>query len=156
MCYRRYHEMEGLMAMTHYEYQSKIACAWLDHTYFDNVQTGMPETQSLSSLSTANTSNTQKRTRFCDRSLDPLKGALKQRMNHLLPHWSKTSTNPQHYCQLCYWATSTHKYRNVVLCKQCNVVLCTDGCCERFHTVWDLVGEKSVIAADYEANITSN
>ena len=72
-CYRRCHEIEGLHAMTHYEYQTKIACAWLDHTYFDNVRTGIPSSQSVSSLSTTNTVDTQRRTRVSDCSFDPLK-----------------------------------------------------------------------------------
>ena len=150
--------MEGLEGMSHYDFQSKIACAWLDKTYFDKKKTAtIPRSKSQSSLTSRseNTVDTQRRSRISERSLHPLTGSLKHRLNNLLPHWATTSTNPQHYCQLHYWATGKRKYQNVIQCKECNVVLCTDGCNERYHTDWDLAEKKCVLAAEYEHRITS-
>ena len=161
-CYQRYHEMERLKPMTHYEYQTKIACAWLDHTYFDGlkaVSTSPGGLQSISSAGsgsmTTTSDSSQRRTRISENSLDPLVGSLKCRLNHTLPHWPKTSSCKQHYCQLCYWASRKRKYQNVVLCRSCNVVICTDGCFDHFHTEWDLDAKRSVIKANCEANFTT-
>ena len=34
MCYCTYYKMQGFEAMSHYQYQSMIACAWLEKDYF--------------------------------------------------------------------------------------------------------------------------
>ena len=95
-CYRRYHKTEGLEPMTHYDYQTKIACAWLDRSYFDKDKKRIPQSKSTSTLTnnnTNNTGNTERRCRISERSLHPLTKSLKHRLNPALTHWPATSCN---------------------------------------------------------------
>ena len=117
-CYRRYHEIDGLELMTHYEYQTNIACAWLDKSYFDEDKKEISISRSvcsMTSLNTCNSGDTNRRPRIYDPSINPFTGSLKHRLNHALPHWCTTITSVQSYCQLHYWATGTRKCNNVVL-----------------------------------------
>ena len=149
--------MEGLESMKHYDYQTKITCACLDKLYFDTDEKQIPQWNSVSSMTSmsTNTGNTNKISRMSKHSLNPLNGSLKHILNSAPPYWRTKSSNEYHYCQLYYWATGNHTYQNMVLYKECNVVLCMDGCYERFHIDWDLVEKKSVATSECEENIIS-
>ena len=126
----------------------------LFHKKNETATAGMTRTTSVSSISDT-ISDKSRRCRISERSLNPLMGTLKNRLSSLVLYWASTTSYSQHYCQLHYWATGVRKYQNVVQYKECNVVLCTDGCFEKFHTDWDLAGKKAAISAEYEGSITS-
>ena len=116
-CYKHYHEMKGLETMSHYKYQSKIACAWLNKDYSDEAKTsGIPRATDVSGLtimSTTNTVDMQRERRISERSIHPLDGTLKHRLSTFLRHYATTSNNAQHYYQLHYWTMAICKYHNV-------------------------------------------
>ena len=101
-----------------------------------------------STVSTTTTENERKRTRVTDSSLKPITGSLKLRLDTSMGHWPVTAHRRNANCQLHYWASGTRKYKNVVLCQECNVYLCTDRCYEIFHTCWDVQCEKQELRRD--------
>ena len=134
-CYCKLLENEKLEPMTHYDFQYKIACAWLDKDYFKTYNSSS-ETASVTTASTMTTS-TRGRNTVCTSSVNPFTGSLKCRLNQGLPHWPSPAQSSYH-CQLHYWASGIRKYKNIEICKVCNVALCTDDCYRQFHTEWEL------------------
>ena len=153
-CYVRFHNMNDIDPVSHYQYQTMIAYAWLDDDYYQKCGKGGG---SVSSLST-NTNESQRRSRVSSSSLHPITGSLKCRMNRCVHHWPSPADTSKYtvHCQLHFWATGKRVYKNVQVCKECNVSLCTDKCYERFHMTWDLVEEKESIAREYEAKLNDD
>ena len=151
-CYRKHCEMNEIDAMTHYKFQCMIAIFWLDESFYEKMTIGDTSSRSVSSISTM-MNVTQRRARVCDSSVHPITGAIKCRLKECVHHWHIAPDNGagyRYHCQFYYWASRIRKYTNVQVCKDCNVSLCTDGCYERFHTAWGLLGEKEQISQDCE------
>lgn len=154
-CYSIYHVNLGLEPMNHYEYQKMIAHVWMDPDYYQRDEkkiTRLRENDETdtrcSTVSTMTTENERKRTRVTDSSLKPITGSLKLRLDTSMGHWPVTAHRRNANCQLHYWASGIRKYKNVVLCQECNVYLCTDRCYEIFHTCWDVQCEKQELRRD--------
>ena len=99
---------------------------------------------SFSSLS-ASTGSTGgcRRARILEQSLNPMDGALKDRMNKTISHLATFPRTSKPYCHLHYWVTGERRYSNCAYCGNCNVVLCTDNCFEMFHSNWYLHTKKA-------------
>ena len=123
-----------------------IACAWLDPYYYNTFEGNDGSSMSVSTM----TADSIRKRRVCDSSLHPVSRALKCRLNKACSHWSSPAASSNTYYQMNFWATGTRKYRNVQLCKECNVRLCTNSCYKTFHIVWNLVAEKASIAREYD------
>ena len=150
--------MNGLTPLTHYEYQKRIAHVWLDNEYYAEEDNNSASSSRSVSSDGTRSSSPSRRSRVSDSSLHPLNGTLKCRMNTALPHWpspAEGNSFSSQYCQLHLWACDTRKYANCILCRDCNVNLCTQ-CFTEFHTTWDLVAEKDALKEKYEADSDEN
>ena len=145
--YCRLLENEGLEPMSHYDFQSKIAIAWLDPDFYKLYDGVDPSSMSMSSMS-AQSTDTQRKSRVCDASLHPITGSLKCRLNQVLLHWPSPPASSKANCQMHLQACRYQKYKNVQLCKTCNVSLCTDGCYDLFRTEWDVVEKELMVCAE--------
>jgi len=87
----------------------------------------------------------RRRVGLTDKTLDPVKGYFKCRLDINVAHWPTDSdtSNPAR-CQLHTWATDSliRKKKMVMLCRHCNVNLCR-MCWRIFHETKDLVKEKN-------------
>ena len=110
--------------MDRYEYQKMIALFWLDKQYFDNKPPRSPQDDgSICTIST--TSSTVRscgsaRSRISDSALNPLTGALKERLNRGTTHWPLNpsfSGIKKANWQMHWWVTGKRKYKNVDFCK---------------------------------------
>ena len=103
--YRKYNENQGLIPMSHYEFQSRIARACLGKTLYETSSEADSSSKDISPSvsSMSETNESKRRCRFCESSLHPLTGGLKCRLNRLISHWPVSTSSVQHYCQLCYW-----------------------------------------------------
>ena len=155
--YKKYQMIHGLKPMTHYEFWKQIALAWIHPLKYwpDNnrkksrkrVSTEVEESDGVNTRSAASTSSSvndnsslKRSQAFSDRSLDPEKGALKNRLV-VGGHWPEAIPPGMDVnCQLHRWATGKKHRAKVVKCKQCKVNLCVD-CFYVFHTKHQLTGE---------------
>ena len=161
--YKNCLEMAGCEPVTHYEYQISCAKAWIDP---DNFGTSVhtPSDTGSSTISTMSAgsgricttaSGSKKRKSYVsNKSLHPLKGKLRCRLDHRQDHWpAKAPKDANHNtspCQLHWWLCGTKKSKNVARCPTCNVTMCVDKCYRIFHTDWDPVANKEAIAAAIE------
>ena len=99
-CYCKFYEQYGVKPMTHYKYQSMIACAWMDKSYYENrggEAQYVSSSRSVSSMST-NTVESTRRAIVSDILLNPLVGALKCRLNTAIAHWPSPPPSSKFYC----------------------------------------------------------
>ena len=77
----------SLKPVSHYDFKKKIAHVWLDKNYYNAAanEDNMSMPSAASSLSTT-TTKSKRFARVCTKSLHPLTGALKCRLNRTLGH----------------------------------------------------------------------
>jgi hypothetical protein len=82
--------------------------------------------------------------RVSDASLQP-QGSLQIRLRRNLHHWPCLASKPDQKCALHRWASGIEYKCQVMMCEDCNVHLCV-ACFKAFHTVQDIVAQKSSLA----------
>ena len=151
-------ENAGCEPVSHYEYQISCAKAWIDPDIFgksvrtpsDNASSTISTMSSTGSggiSTTTSRSATKKRKAYVsNKSMHPLKGKLRCRLDHSLDHWAseppKDSNHNTPACQLHWWLCGTKKASNVARCPTCNVCLCVNKCYRLFHNEWDPTEKK--------------
>ena len=167
--YKNYHSMvDSKEALTHYEYIKKIALAWINKELHwpQKHRKKRSSEDSLTSSSTTttrakkrllevsfedDTSTNSKAPRITDKALDPVAGALMNRLNTLYSHFPLEVNVSRPRCQLHRWARGREKGKKEVMgtlvrCSHCNVTLCVK-CFSVFHTESCLLAKRDEIAA---------
>ena len=148
LIYKRVCEDHNVTPMEHYLFRRDIAMGWIDpDAYGEDVDhAGYTTPSDAETISTLSISSTGRKARVSDASLNPQDGSLRCRLNRTCGHWpSETESNKDRNkpaCQLHKWAAGLQKRNNVAFCADCNVILCLQ-CWESFHTVYDIVSEKT-------------
>jgi hypothetical protein len=160
VAYVQFHLMHGKKKneiLTHYEFRYEIVCAWLDpDTYWADRYNNKRKRDTSSSMGSRGTSgcdsretrsslankkkivNDKQAPRVTNKALDPVKGALKDRLDHTKKHWPRPRKSLHVKCALHQWAGIVDRSQ-ILLCSHCRVHLCS-SCFELFHTEEDLVG----------------
>jgi len=158
-CYFTYCTDNNIKPMSHYEFQKKIGHVWLDKFYYENKNSSQisrcSSQGSLSSLSLSTCStDTSRRQRISELSLNPFSGSCKCRLDRTISHWPSAPKRlhgaKKSNCQLHYWATGKRKYAATAYCQNCNVSLCINGCYEMFHCDWGLHKKKTSLRMIFE------
>ena len=75
--------------------------------------------------------------RVNDKSLNPMNGSLRGRLNSFVHHHPHLDSKKRRKCQLHRWANGRDakevRGMKVGYCERCNVNLCLDGCWKLFH-----------------------
>ena len=138
--YKKYMKMHDIKPMSHYEFQKRVALAWINqqecwpvrsNAYVNNlslawrVTTTTPSVcmteNTVSSLGSQSTTTEMphiiccnKATPFNDKTLDPKTGKLRIRLDNTQPHWPLENQKSEANCQLHKWVTG--KKRKAVWC----------------------------------------
>ena len=159
-------KLHHLKSISHYKVLESIAKVWVqDGSEFlkrnksaSSFQTRMRQassSQSLQSLASSQVTTcsiaTRKETKekkaiknkqFNEKSLDPFKGSLKNRLDHAnVQHWPCPVTKSDTSCQMHYWATGKRCRKQLIYCELCEITLCIK-CFQPFHTEQKLASKK--------------
>jgi len=169
--------------LTHYEFLLAIAKDWIDVEEEDMKQrlrknarkrkreaacrtrAAAPTTPAGSSTTSTSTRASSrislstpashKATRVSDQTLDPHKGALRQRLNGIHFHCPEKPTIVKPICALHRWAMGRSggckRGQKIVICSECKIHLCID-CFHTFHTVRDLPQLKTDLKDRFEGD----
>ena len=91
----------------------------------------------MSSISSSSQHSAMKCERVNDKSLNPMSGSLRGRLNSFVHHHPHLDGKKRRKCQLHRWAKGRDakevRGMKVGYCERCNVNLCLDGCWKLFH-----------------------
>ena len=174
--YKKYMILHNKKPLSQYQFKYQVCLCWLDpshrpqlgkrrriqdqtacvksvvagQTLLDDISEITVSTRSSSGLTKSPPSRA---TRFSDKTLDPIKGSLKMRLDCTVEHWPTLQISEDSRCQMHAWATGGSKYQcNIVYCQVCNAHLCLQ-CYRIFHCIPDLVGMKETLCLSYGGSV---
>jgi len=140
--------------MSQYDFRYQIVLAWYGLLQPSNAPEGSNKRALFDDCTIASTnistgeSSTKKAKCVKDKSLDPVSGSLRARLNSDY-HYIQPSDAKYPVCALCRWAHGDHhsqrvRGRIVGCCDKCEVNLCL-GCFKMFHTISNVNKLKSEV-----------
>jgi hypothetical protein len=139
--------------MSQYDFRYQIVLAWYGLLQPSNAPEGSNKRALFDDCTIASTtistgeSSTKKAECVKDKSLDPVSGSLRARLNSDY-HYIQPSDAKYPVCALCRWAHGDHSQRVrgriVGCCDKCEVNLCL-GCFKMFHTISNVNKLKSEV-----------
>ena len=162
--YRKFHIIHNSKPpFTHYEYIKKICLAWINREMFWPTMIGDGVTKRKEQDEQMQTRRAKKRLEIDtnsfessgskgtinDRTLHPINGNLKMRLNYSVQHLPEISCSKNPRCALHRWArnrTGAAVMRDVVVCSVCRVHLCIK-CFGIFHKEANILDKKDQIAS---------